>query len=101
MSEPEKLDLRQYIEEQFKEIKENLQDVRTRLDYILHPKNGIFAELQKINSKADAAHRRIDSMIDSKQRKRRNIDRLVVGIIGIVVGTIVTIIINKLVEGIF
>ncbi len=101
MSEPEKLDLRQYIEEQFNDLKSDIQDMRTKLDYVLHPKNGIFAELQRVNSKVDAAHRRIDGIEGRRDRRRKNIDRIVVALIGTGIGVLITIAINKIIEGVF
>ena len=83
------------------EIKDSINDVKKKLDYILHPEKGIFAELQRINAKADAAHRRIDELVDLKDRKRHNRDRLLVGIIGTAVGVILTVVINMLVNRVF
>lgn len=56
--------LREYIENQFKIFNE-------KIDYIIHPKTGIFVELANINTKADAAHRRIDNIEAQKLRKEQ------------------------------
>lgn len=56
--------LREYIESQFKIFNE-------KIDYIIHPKTGIFVELANINTKADAAHRRIDDIEAQKLQKEQ------------------------------
>ena len=74
--------LKEYFDKVFGEIKDDLIEVNKKLDYILHPEHGIYAELHKINSKADAAHRRIDVIEGRREKYRKLKDRITSAVIG-------------------
>lgn len=41
-----------------------------KVDYIVNPRNGMWAELAKVNNKGDKAHERIDKIEAAKSKKQ-------------------------------
>jgi len=84
------LSLREFFEEKFTELHDDLKDVKRKIDYILHPTDGIYAELHKINAKADAAHRRLDQIDDKTSRRKQMRDKILSAVAGGVIMYVLT-----------
>lgn len=72
--------LRDYIEGQFSTFNK-------KLNVILDPKDGIYAELAIINNKADRAHHRIDKLEKVKKEKKDIYIKIFIGIISALITT--------------
>ena len=58
--------------DQFKEdLDKQLTQIDKKLDLVVNPKTGVFAELRDVNTKANRAHERIDSLESNHKQLKK------------------------------